>query len=533
MGQTRVDLLHLLEDLRDAYPGSLEETLLTEIVANSLDSGARRIVLTTDPAQSALLILDDGAGMKRAELARYHDVAASRKSRGEGIGFAGVGIKLGLLASDVVVTETRRGAVHIATRWHLASRQRAPWKWMPPGGLLSADGTAVTLRLSNLLSPLLDAGFLEETMRRHFQPLFDAGFSQTLGAHYPEGVSVVINGRTLGPEEPALVERSLLALRLARHRRAAASGYLWRGRQDGPLPEAGRGLAVSTFGKVIKRGWDWLGVFPADPDRVGGLVEAPLLSQCLTLAKNDFIRTGQKGAVFLAFRKALQQAVSAQLSAWGEGTDRAEPRVRRARPYERDLAAVLEELAEEFPLLQSLVERHAGGQKTLPAGGAGSGTTLLTAGTAPLPESGPAPASEEPPAEPPLPAPPAAPPSELAETPTIELAAADRRGRSKPTRLGLKLQFELRPESIEPGRLAENIVWINESHPAYRRAAASRSEGYHIAFSAAMALSTVAVEPHQQRAFVNAFLARWGEALLRSAGRSPRSKQRRSAGGKE
>jgi hypothetical protein len=26
MGETRVDLLHLLEDLRDAYPGSIEET---------------------------------------------------------------------------------------------------------------------------------------------------------------------------------------------------------------------------------------------------------------------------------------------------------------------------------------------------------------------------------------------------------------------------------------------------------------------------------------------------------------------------
>ena len=42
MGETRVDLLHLLEDLRDAYPGILEETILTEIVANSLASGADR-----------------------------------------------------------------------------------------------------------------------------------------------------------------------------------------------------------------------------------------------------------------------------------------------------------------------------------------------------------------------------------------------------------------------------------------------------------------------------------------------------------
>jgi hypothetical protein len=49
VGETRVDLLHLLEDLRDAYPGSTEETILTEIVANALDSGAGQIVLTTDP----------------------------------------------------------------------------------------------------------------------------------------------------------------------------------------------------------------------------------------------------------------------------------------------------------------------------------------------------------------------------------------------------------------------------------------------------------------------------------------------------
>lgn len=43
MGETRIDLTHLLEDLRDAYPGALEATILTEIIANSLDSGATRI----------------------------------------------------------------------------------------------------------------------------------------------------------------------------------------------------------------------------------------------------------------------------------------------------------------------------------------------------------------------------------------------------------------------------------------------------------------------------------------------------------
>src|SRR3989475_11547387 len=76
MGETRVDLQHLLEDLRDAYTGALEETILTEVVANALDSGATRIRLLTDPAAATLTIVDDGRGMQRRELVRDHDVAS-------------------------------------------------------------------------------------------------------------------------------------------------------------------------------------------------------------------------------------------------------------------------------------------------------------------------------------------------------------------------------------------------------------------------------------------------------------------------
>ncbi|MBI2198921.1 MAG: ATP-binding protein [Candidatus Rokubacteria bacterium] len=127
MGETRVDLLHLLEDLRDAYPGPAEETILTEIVANCLDSRATTITITADPAARNLALVDDGLGMRRRELARYHDIAATAKVRGEGIGFAGVGIKVALLLCREVLTETRQGPRHVATTWALASRHRAPW----------------------------------------------------------------------------------------------------------------------------------------------------------------------------------------------------------------------------------------------------------------------------------------------------------------------------------------------------------------------------------------------------------------------
>lgn len=117
MGETRVDLTHLLEDLRDAYPGALEETILTEIIANSLDAGATRITLAADPSVPCLTVVDDGSGMIRRDLRHFHDLAASTKSRGQGIGFAGVGIKLGLLLCEEVVTETRRASHHVATAW--------------------------------------------------------------------------------------------------------------------------------------------------------------------------------------------------------------------------------------------------------------------------------------------------------------------------------------------------------------------------------------------------------------------------------
>ena len=71
MGETRVDLLHLLEDLRDAYPGSLEETILTEIMANALDSGASTISCRCDPADSTMTVIDNGSGMQRRDLARF------------------------------------------------------------------------------------------------------------------------------------------------------------------------------------------------------------------------------------------------------------------------------------------------------------------------------------------------------------------------------------------------------------------------------------------------------------------------------
>jgi hypothetical protein len=479
----------------------------------------------------ALTIVDDGTGMRRRELARYHDIAASTKVRGAGIGFAGVGVKIALLICAEVVTETRRGKQHVASSWRLASRHKAPWRRIPPPGLIGGRGTAVRLVPTSALSPLLDPGFVEGALRRAFEPLFDPALDDILHTHYPRGITFVLNGRALERQAWRATETVPIAIRTGRRRKPAGAGYLVR--DSTALPEELRGIAISTFGKVIRRGWDWLAMAPAAAERIGGLIEVPALAGCLTLNKADFIRAGGRGATYLAYRKAIQEAVSHQLAAWGDAGEPAErARRRAARPVERDLEGVLADLAGDFPLLAALVEQRAGGQRRLPTSGAGPGhevgETVFAARQGGAPSEAPptgadsGPSGEAADAAPPVqietqPRPPAALGPEVAG----HVVAGPRARR--PTRYGLNIQFDARPDDPELGRLIESTVWVNEAHPAYRRAVVSRSEGYHVALAVALALAQLAVDPAKEHAFVTAFLARWGEAIERRKGRPRRA----------
>ena len=57
-------------------------------------------------------------------------------------------------------------------------------------------------------------------------------------------------------------------------------------------------------------------------------------------------------------------------------------------------------------------------------------------------------------------------------------------------------------------------MWVNRAHPAYKRAVATRSVGYHIALAVGLALAPLAVEPSNEHAFLTAFLSCWGDGGL-------------------
>jgi hypothetical protein len=304
---------------------------------------------------------------------------------------------------------------------------------------------------------------------------------------------------------------------MPRKRRPSAAGYLVR--SEDPLPEELQGIAISTFGKIIKRGWDWLGLTPDAPDRIGGLVEAPALAAALTLNKGDFIRAGSRGALYLAYRKAIQEAIGPQLAQWGTGAMRGPARPKALRL--RDIESVLRDLARDFPLLGTLMDRRRGARTMLPAAARQQALDLTGETATPARERAQPREAVEEPASPPE-APPTEPrprePESRDASSVLDPTGSSRRKRAG--RLGLEIRFESRPDDLELARLVDSTVWINEAHPAYRRALASRSVGYHLTLSVAMALAPLTVDAAREHEFVTTFLARWGEALEQPHGRS-------------
>ena len=237
--------------------------------------------------------------------------------------------------------------------------------------------------------------------------------------------------------------------------------------------------------------------------RVNGLIEAPELAACLTLSKNDFIRTGPA-------RRDLSRVSQSHTGGRGaaarpRGVTRATRRRGRAPSGSNVISSVCSKiLADEFPLLRSLVDHRAGGQKRLPwqvEARAGAGLAVCQPAVegcgrrrgADTPTDSERPSASEPPADAGGPGRLAhrqrsvSPPRGVATTASkrcrpddMRMPAALRRartvpGRRRPARYGLMVQFESRPDDTELGRLVDSTIWINDAHPAYTRAAASRS----------------------------------------------------------
>ena len=501
--ETRVNLKHLLEDMRDSYSAPLEEVILTELIANALDSKATRIDFSVNTEARFLRCTDNGGGMKRAQLKEYHNIASSDKARGAGIGFAGVGAKLSLLLADKVVTESKGGrGSRAATEWRLTNPYRAPWKFIPTTETVPfSRGTSVTVYFTDDQPHLLRKEFVADTIIKHFYPLLHEHLNaEILRYVYRKGVEFTVNGELLSLSEAEQRIDNGFRVFLGKNRRPIGAGFLtkkvleqgWLSRLAGRAPNErhiASGLSVSTYGKVIKTGWEWVGIMPKSADALAGIVEIPALSEVLTTNKSDFLTDAVHLRKFYRLRKAVQQSIMPVLRSLGEFAEERKTSVaKNVKPLERQIETALEGLSPEFPELETLLgsRRGVGTGAAKPAKDGEknreeNSTGISRGVTADLPD---------------------------AQKGKKEKKKEDGSvSRKKP---GLTLALEDitdAPHSL--GRIIEDVVSVNTLHPAWRKALETKQEEYHILVVVGLVLAEFVAPEKHPLDFLAKFLSSW------------------------
>ncbi len=221
--ESNVNWRKVIGNFRSAYQlGAAWEILIVELLANSLDAGAKRIWVEVEGKfPKVLRVVDSGRGMKnRKEFEDYHNLGSLTKQKGGGgIGWAGIGAKLYIDRSKSIYTETRSKTFAGASNWSFPKSRRAPvWQEVSDHGLLSRKrGTAVEIILNN-----------EKDCRRMTEEMVKAAILGNYNyALQPIGVVIVIlNGERIHPFNPA--DQAEKVTRMRSRLKTAPFISLWR-----------------------------------------------------------------------------------------------------------------------------------------------------------------------------------------------------------------------------------------------------------------------------------------------------------------
>jgi len=255
-------------------------------------------------------------------------------------------------------------------------------------------------------------------------------------------------------------------------------------------------LAVSTFGKIIKWGWEWLGITPKEAANIYGIVEIPALSEILTVNKMDFLRNAGSLKKYYRCRKAVQEAVFPVLEKLGEKPQIQEERF-KLRPFVKTIEKALKRVVVEFPELLPLL-----GIKSI------QGKGFKLAAKEPLVGVAEETEKEFPSLD------------EIKEGAEEKIASADKARKSgnlNPKKKeggkgpALVIGFEELKDREILGRMMENRVLVNTFHPACEKAWRAGFGEYHTLFCVAWVLSKFLEKGRSPHQFISHFLSAWGK----------------------
>ena len=496
-----IDYSHFLDDIRDMYPFSIDEAVLVELVANALDAKTGLIDFRINPELGTFELTDTGSGMDAKGFEMYHNFSTSFKRKGEGIGFAGLGAKLALKISDRIVSETRSKNFWGASEWKFQRKGKTahPVWYDIDERTLVHPGTRVKIFLKGKSHSLLKAEEVRRILFTHYIPLLGLSeFYESLRLY--RHITFLINGEVLQPPPSTPEVFKQFMLYSGKSRRPFALARFER--HSEPLPENLQGIAISTFGKIIKR--DYLRQYFKEMSRITGIIEVPELVECLTTSKCDFRREGSAGRRYYRFNKVAQR----EFKRWLEEQHLVEQTEATTDRDVKRLERVVTRIVSEMPDLQHFYGfRSERATLVQDPGGETYGA---------LPQALPRIKEEE---------------SKIAEEATpsahdlvktaLEQAARDGRAlepgqellatqRMRSAKFGPTLRYVDAPDRVDISWMEGDMVLINTAHPTYRKAAEKKVVEYHNLFATALAMLREVPTSQEKLELLEKFMMGWG-----------------------
>ena len=511
--ESSVNYKNLVEDLAQMYPDEVSEVIISELVANALDSGADRIELAANQDENIFVVCDNGRGMSKSQFRQYHNFAAGLKRKGNTIGFAGVGAKISFNIACRVKTETRSEKFFGGSDWYFDSEGKLVWEDIQPETIPDGKtGTRVEVHFaSNSDFPYGSGEKLADSIRDHYLPLLDERFLalyESIGL-YSKGTKFVVNGKPLPAtriENRYSLEKAKDVYPTNKKGNMVGFGFFGLANEDYPVSERRCGVSLCTYGKVVKS--DFLKQYPGQyAPKILGIVEIPGLIKFLNTSKSDFNRLRGKGRVLESLLDLVRQEFKEWLVDLGvSDVDKNEDAAEVAK-IEREISKIISDVPE---LAEFLGSANRNKNKTLAQNNQGEIESHLEPATDAVPtDSGGKTAQRDEQGT----------KSEVPEpndgNPLGEGGDEKARSISRKVRTGPKIAFSSRPDQVELAWVEGNSIIINSGHPSYEKAKTnSTSRILHNLFSIGSAVQKLILSDENREpdfTFVDKMMAAWGK----------------------
>lgn len=270
MPDVKINVFHTLENFLDAYNNKWSMVVL-EAMANALDAKATKVDIML--CNQHISFRDNGPGMNNRQFKKYHDISASAKRKGAGIGFAGVGAKIYLAVwkQTVIHTETCGPDGPLASDLRV-THGKVRWERCPTNTSIRTKGTLYSVKLRERDYKNLNGGIRDLILDQFNTAML-------------RGLTVTVNGNTLNPWDPAHEQRIQYTVKVKRLKFPVTLTVC---RDD--VPAKYRHVQYQVWGKMINtKKLDWVAdIVEQYRDRIHCMVDAEACSKYLKLDKGSF-----------------------------------------------------------------------------------------------------------------------------------------------------------------------------------------------------------------------------------------------------